>query len=129
MNAKRIARAALIVGVLIATAPSAWAQSGIAGVVKDTTGGVLPGVTVEASSDVLIEKVRTATTDSQGQYRIIDLRPGTYIVTFTLTGFNTYRQTFPICLLAGLFGFRQNRSYLEFADREKLAEAPRVVMA
>ena len=46
-----------------------------------------------------------------------------------VTGFNTYRETFPGCLLAGLFGFRQNRSFVEFADREKLAEAPRVVMA
>jgi len=86
MNAKRIAAAALVVGVFIAIPSPVWAQSAIAGVVKDATGGVLPGVTVEASSDVLIEKVRTAITDGQGQYRIIDLRPGTYVVTFTLTG-------------------------------------------
>jgi LemA protein len=46
-----------------------------------------------------------------------------------VSGFNNYRQAFPMCLLAGLFGFRQNRSFLEFADREKIAEAPRVVMA
>jgi Carboxypeptidase regulatory-like domain len=62
--------------------------SGIAGVVKDTTGAVMPGVTVEASSPVLIERVRTVTTDSQGQYKIVDLRPGTYSVTFTLPGFS-----------------------------------------
>jgi len=68
------------------------AQSGIAGIVRDSTGAVLPGVTVEASSDVLIEKVRSAITDGQGQYRIIDLRPGKYSVVFTLTGFNTFRQ-------------------------------------
>ena len=69
---------------------SAFAQSSsITGVVKDTSGAVLPGVTVEAASDVLIEKVRTAVTDGTGQYRIVDLRPGTYTVTFSLTGFNT----------------------------------------
>ena len=89
---KRIATAAFGLGLLVACVPSAWAQSAIAGVVKDATGGVLPGVTVEASSDVLIEKVRSATTDSQGQYLIIDLRPGLYVVTFALPGFNTYRQ-------------------------------------
>jgi hypothetical protein len=65
------------------------AQSAIAGAVKDTTGAVLPGVTVEASSPALIEKVKTATTNEAGQYRIVDLRPGTYTVTFTLTGFST----------------------------------------
>ena len=64
----------------------------IAGVVKDTTGAVLPGVTVEASSPALIEKVRSAVTDSEGQYKILDLRPGTYSVTFTLAGFNTYKR-------------------------------------
>src|ERR1700722_13814795 len=71
-----------------------WAQGtgGIAGVVKDTTGGVLPGVTVEASSPVLIEKVRTVTTDTAGQYKIIDLLPGTYTVTFTMPGFSTLKQ-------------------------------------
>ncbi len=77
--------------VLVAALPSLLhAQSAITGVVKDTSGAVLPGVTVEASSDVLIEKVRTVTTDGGGQYRIIDLRPGVYKVTFTLPGFNTF---------------------------------------
>jgi hypothetical protein len=66
--------------------------SAIAGVVKDATGAVLPGVTVEASSPVLIEKVRTVVTDAAGQYRIVDLRPGTYVVTFTLPGFTVVRQ-------------------------------------
>src|SRR5438552_13840501 len=65
------------------------AQSGIAGVVKDPTGAVLPGVTVEVSSPALIEKIKTATTNESGQYRVVDLRPGTYSVTFTLTGFTT----------------------------------------
>src|ERR1700745_952775 len=76
--------------------PSAWAQSGtsgaIAGVVKDTTGAVLPGVTVEASSPALIEKVRTPVPDAEGNFKIVDLRPGTYTVTFTLPGFSTYKR-------------------------------------
>ena len=75
---------------LVLLVPSAvFAQASIAGVVKDSSGGVLPGVTVEAASPALIEKVRTAVTDSAGQYRIENLRPGTYTVTFTLTGFST----------------------------------------
>ncbi|MBM3778519.1 MAG: TonB-dependent receptor [Acidimicrobiia bacterium] len=64
----------------------------IAGVVRDTTGAVLPGVTVEASSPALIEKVRIAVTDEQGNYKILDLRPGMYSVTFTLTGFSVLRR-------------------------------------
>jgi hypothetical protein len=92
MNPKTIAAAAVTVfGVLAATAPSVWAQSAIAGVVRDTTGAVLPGVVVEATSEVLIEKVRVATTDDRGQYLIIDLRPGIYAVTFSLPGFTTVR--------------------------------------
>jgi hypothetical protein len=70
--------------LFVLAAPSAaHAQSAIAGVVKDTSGAVMPGVTVEASSEALIEKVRTAVTDGNGLYNIIDLRPGTYLVTFT----------------------------------------------
>ena len=76
--------------VLILAPGIAHAQSSITGVVRDTSGAVLPGVTVEASSDVLIEKVRTAVSDSNGLYRIVDLRPGTYAVSFTLPGFKTY---------------------------------------
>src|SRR6266508_1552561 len=64
-----------------------FAQGSITGTVKDATGAVLPGVTVEAASPVLIEKVRSAVTDGSGLYRIVDLRPGTYSVTFTLPGF------------------------------------------
>ena len=67
------------------------AQSNLAGTVRDTTGAVLPGVTVEAASPALIERVRAVTTDSSGVYRIVDLRPGTYTITFTLPGFNTVR--------------------------------------
>src|SRR6202022_342618 len=70
----------------------ALAQSGIAGVVKDTSGAVLPGVTVEASSPALIEKVRSAVTDGNGQYKIEQLRSGVYVVTFTLSGFNVARR-------------------------------------
>jgi hypothetical protein len=68
------------------------ASSVITGTVRDTTGAVMPGVTVEASSPVLIEKIRSAVTDEQGQYRIIDLRPGMYTVTYTLTGFSTVKR-------------------------------------
>jgi hypothetical protein len=71
---------------------AALAQGSITGTVRDASGAVLPGVTVEASSPALIEKVRTAVTDSSGQYRIEDLRPGAYAVRFTLTGFSTVRR-------------------------------------
>ena len=76
--------------MLLSTA--AYAQSAITGVVKDTTGATMPGVTVEASSDVLIEKVKSSITDGDGNYRIADLRPGTYNVVFTLPGFKTFRR-------------------------------------
>jgi len=66
--------------------------TGIAGVVRDSSGAVMPGVTVEAASPALIEKVRVVVTDSQGQYKIIDLRPGTYSVTFSLAGFATFKR-------------------------------------
>ncbi|MGC4081152.1 MAG: TonB-dependent receptor [Vicinamibacterales bacterium] len=68
---------------------AALAQSAISGVVTDASGAVLPGVTVEAASPALIEKVRSIATDAQGLYRLVDLRPGTYTVTFTLPGFRT----------------------------------------
>ena len=64
----------------------ASAQSAFSGVVKDTSGAVLPGVSVEAASPVLIERVRAAVSDDQGRYNIVDLRPGTYTVAFTLPG-------------------------------------------
>ena len=79
--------------VLCAVVPAAaYAQASIAGVVRDASGGVLPGVTVEAASPVLIEKVRTVVTDDGGQYRIVDLRPGDYTVSFTLAGFSTVKR-------------------------------------
>jgi len=83
----------LTAALLLVPAPSrAQATGSIAGVVKDTSGAVLPGVTVEAASPALIEKVRSVTSDRQGNYKIVDLRAGTYTVTFTLSGFSTVRR-------------------------------------
>ena len=83
----------LTIGVLAVLSPGmAYAQASIAGVVRDTSGAVLPGVTVEAASPALIEKVRLAVSDGAGLFRIIDLRPGAYTVTFTLPGFATVRR-------------------------------------
>jgi hypothetical protein len=91
MQASKLARPALVGVVAALLFPGvSFAQSAIAGVVSDTTGAVLPGVTVEAASPALIEQVRTAVSDGNGRYRIEDLRPGTYKVTFTLTGFSTF---------------------------------------
>src|SRR5215210_4937052 len=84
-------QAVIILGVLLMPA-AAFAQAAITGVVRDTSGAVLPGVTVEAASPVLIEKVRSVVSDDTGQYRIVDLRPGTYSVTFSLPGFSTVRR-------------------------------------
>jgi carboxypeptidase family protein len=84
--------ASLGVGFFLVLSGAAFAQSAISGVVRDTSGAVMPGVSVEAASPVLIEKVRAAVTDEQGRYTIVDLRPGVYSVTFTLSGFNTYKQ-------------------------------------
>ncbi|HKH69764.1 MAG TPA: carboxypeptidase regulatory-like domain-containing protein [Vicinamibacterales bacterium] len=85
--------AAIFAALMILTAPAVvWAQAAIAGTVKDTSDALLPGVTVEAASPALIEKVRTAVTDGTGQYRIENLRPGQYTVTFTLPGFTTIRR-------------------------------------
>jgi len=83
----------IVVASLVIFPLSATAQNtGIAGIVRDTSGAVLPGVTVEASSPALIEKVRSAATDAQGLYQIVDLRPGLYTVTFTLPGFTTVKR-------------------------------------
>jgi hypothetical protein len=71
---------------------SAFAQATLAGVAKDASGAVLPGVTVEAASAALIEKTRSAITDGTGQYQIVDLRPGSYSVTFTLSGFSAVKR-------------------------------------
>jgi hypothetical protein len=84
----RIGKVILAFGFVLLLPVVAAAQATISGVVKDASGAVLPGVTVEASSPALIEKVRTTVTDGTGQYAIPDLRPGIYSVKFTLTGFS-----------------------------------------
>ena len=75
--------------VILGALPGLAAAQSLAGTVRDTSGAVLPGVTIEASSPALITKVRTGVSDDTGQYRIPDLPPGTYKVTFTLPGFAT----------------------------------------
>ncbi len=93
MTRVKVVSLGLVVLAVLAALPSlARAQSAIVGVVKDSSGAVLPGVTVEASSEALIERVRSVVTDGQGLYRIIDLRPGTYALTFTLPGFNSFKR-------------------------------------
>jgi hypothetical protein len=86
----------VVAGSLLVVPAGASAQvadsASIAGVVRDASGAVLPGVTVEAASPALIDKARNVVTDGQGLYRIVDLRPGTYTVTFTLPGFSTFRR-------------------------------------
>ena len=87
---KRVLNRGAAALLLLAVLPAAaFAQATIRGIVKDTSGAVLPGVTVEAASPVLIEKTRSTVTDGSGAYQIINLQPGTYTVTFTLPGFNT----------------------------------------
>src|SRR5262245_61801830 len=80
-----------VLGVLLLAAP-VFAQGSLTGTIRDASGAVLPGVTVEVSSPVLIEKTRSAVTDGTGQYRIIDLRPGIYVLTATLPGFSTFKR-------------------------------------
>ena len=89
-----VASIALVLLILVpigAVAQTSLSGS-IAGVVRDQSGGVLPGVTVEASSQALIERTRVVITDDQGVYRIVGLVPGVYTVTFSLTGFGTMRR-------------------------------------
>src|SRR5687768_12227108 len=92
MGVPKLVRLLLASALLLFLPATVFAQSSIVGVVRDSSGGVLPGVTVEATSPVLIEKVRSAVTDGEGLYRIVDLRPGPYTVTFTLPGFSTFRR-------------------------------------
>jgi hypothetical protein len=87
----RSLKSCVFVLVLLLMPALASAQSAITGLVRDTSGAVLPGVTVEAASPVLIEKARAAVTDEQGRFTIVDLRPGTYTVTVALAGFNTFK--------------------------------------
>jgi hypothetical protein len=87
---RHLARCVFVLALLWSS--NAFAQATITGTVKDTSGAVLPGVTVEASSPALIEKVRGAVTDGSGQFRIVDLRPGSYVVTFSLEGFSAIKR-------------------------------------
>src|SRR5947207_3921281 len=87
-----VSRAAGALLVLLLLPAAAHAQAAITGVAKDASGGVLPGVTVEAASPVLIEKIRSVVTDGTGQYRIVNLLPGTYSVIFSLPGFSTVKR-------------------------------------
>jgi hypothetical protein len=82
----------VVLASLLALPTIVHAQSAMTGTVRDTSGAVLPGVTVEASSDALIEKAKVAVSDGEGRYLIPDLRPGNYVVTFSLTGFSTVRR-------------------------------------
>jgi hypothetical protein len=96
-----VVKALLAAVTLFLLAPAAFAQEGqIAGTVHDTSGGTMPGVTVEVTSPALIEKIRSAVTDSNGQYRITNLPVGTYTVTFALEGF-TRQQRENIVLTSG----------------------------
>src|SRR4051812_42032544 len=89
----RFLRWVFAAAIWTAVMPSvASAQSAIGGTVKDATGAVLPGVTVEAASPVLIEKTKTVVSDAEGNYKIVDLRPGAYVVTFSLEGFSTIKR-------------------------------------
>src|SRR6187401_3876523 len=94
MNVQRhgVVGSAMALWLLLVPAQGWAQQSGIAGAVRDVSGGALPGVTVEASSPALIEGTRTVVTDGGGLYNFVDLRPGSYTVVFTLTGFSTLRR-------------------------------------
>ena len=86
---RALAIGSLVTSLLLLATP-AFSQHTVSGIVRDASGAILPGVNVEAASPVLIEKSRTVVTDGTGQYRIVDLKPGTYTVTFTLPGFSTF---------------------------------------
>ena len=92
MTKRRLGTLVLTLACLCLLPAAAHAQSAFTGVVKDTSGAVLPGVTVEVASPVLIEKTRSVITDENGAYRIVDLRPGTYSLTFSLEGFSTVKR-------------------------------------
>ena len=92
MSARSFANTVGVALIAMLMPAMAFAQASITGVVRDTSGAVLPGVNVEAASPALIEKVRSTVTTDTGQYRIENLRPGTYSVTFTLPGFSTVKR-------------------------------------
>src|SRR3981081_834871 len=92
MTRSRIALLFAVAIGCLALPATARAQSAFTGVVKDATGAVLPGVTVEAASPALIERTRSVVTDAAGQYKVVDLRPGTYTITFSLSGFSAVKR-------------------------------------
>ena len=92
MLRSRLLMSAVLLGCFLVLPTRAFAQSAFAGVVKDATGAVLPGVTVEAASPALIEQTRSATTDANGAYKIDNIRPGVYVLTFSLPGFSTVKK-------------------------------------
>ena len=93
MLRRAFTKSLLLASLGVVLLPAAlYAQSGLSGVVKDTSGAVMPGVTIEASSPALIERTRSVVSDTQGRYAIIDLRPGVYKVTFALEGFRSVIQ-------------------------------------
>ncbi len=89
---RSLSRALTLLGLFILIPTLAQAQATLAGVVRDTSEAVLPGVTVEATSPALTQRNRTAVTDGSGQYRITELPPGTYELTVTLSGFSTAKR-------------------------------------
>jgi hypothetical protein len=124
---RRELRVSFLLAAVLLVARLTSAQGAIAGVVRDTSGAVMPGVTVEASSPALIERVRTAVSDSSGQYRVVDLNPGTYEVTFTLPGFKVFKRTG--ILIEGDFIAQVNAELQVGAVAESItvnAEAPTV---
>jgi hypothetical protein len=111
----------LVVASFVLVPSMAHAQASIAGVIKDSSGAVLPGVTVEASSPALIEKVRTVVSDGTGQYKIVDLVAGTYSLKFTLPGFNTIERGGVI--LSGNFAASINAD-MKIARLKKRSRSP-----
>src|SRR6266508_1091521 len=104
-----LALAAVAAVIVVVPVPAlAQERASIVGIVQDSTGAVMPGVTVEAASPALIEQVRTGVTDGNGRYAVIDLRPGTYTVTFTLPGFKAVKREGIV--LEGAFSAQVNAS-------------------
>ena len=89
---QRVVKVVAALAALVLLPGVVFAQATIAGVIRDASAAVLPGVSVEAASPVLIEKTRTVVSDGTGQYRITDVPPGTYVLTFSLTGFTTMKR-------------------------------------
>jgi hypothetical protein len=87
-----LVRTLVVLSAVLLAPVAAYAQASIAGVIKDASGAVLPGVSVEATSPALTEKVRSVVTAGTGQYRIVELPPGAYTVTFSLQGFNVVKR-------------------------------------